>query len=420
MIHHGFESAPLSEQGLIGALLIRPALTGEIGEHVQPDDLFDPLSSCVYSAMVDLWAKGIVPTMETVADEVTARPGIPPQFSGYALVIEMNTLVSRTDSTHPSRYVPTILEHSLRRRVVVRCRQAQEIASDPSVSAFDALEQAKELFAGIETPTKAKDESVPVEDFCLGVDSFDWLVPDLIERMERIIIVAGEAQGKSMLMRQIAVCCAYGVHPFTSRPIDPIRVLLLDLENPESLIRRKVRPMMHKAQMIRPMAERGNLRILCRPGGIDVTKRTDARWLTGQLSATAPALLVAGPLYKMFDADDKWEQGARSVTTILDDLRSRIGFSLVLETHAPQAAGGAARNLRPIGSSLWMRWPEFGISFAPLDKDPDMVQVKTWKARDERAWPKFLKRGGDWPWSATGHPADPSSYSAGHMYEEQF
>lgn len=410
---------PAAERGFIGALLIRPNLTGDVMGKVDPEDLLSPSVKNIYVAMVTLWLRGIVPTTETILDELqTHGPSIP---DGW--MMEINGFMATVSSPSPEKFVPSILEHSLRRRVIVRCRQAQEIASDPAVSASDALDQARELFAGIEVPTETPDESIDVESFCAGVDEFDWLVPHLIERNERIIIVAGEAAGKSMLLRQIAVCCAYGIHPFSSRPIEPMRVLLLDLENPQSLIRRKVRPMLAKAQVLRPNVERGNLRIITRPGGIDVTKRTDARWLAGQLAATRPALLIAGPLYKMFDADDKWEQGARVVTSILDDLRTRVGFSLILETHAPQAAGGAQRNLRPIGSSLWMRWPEFGLSFAPVsDKHPDIMKLRSWKSRDERHWPEWIRKGGAWPWTPTGNPGLPTAehdeYDPGPSFDQ--
>lgn len=418
MTNRGFDQ-PQAEHGFIGALLIRPTLTGEASALVSPDDILAPTVKNIYVAMLSLWARGIVPSGETIGDELRAH-NLLERVGGASGIVHLMADVGSTDL---GRYIPSILEHSLRRRVIVRCRQAQEIASDPDVSASDALDQARELFAGIEVPTEAPDESVDVESFCAGVDEFDWLVPHLIERNERIIIVAGEAAGKSMLLRQIAVCCAYGIHPFSSRPVDPMRVLLLDLENPQSLIRRKVRPMLAKAQSVRPQVERGNLRIITRPGGIDVTKRTDARWLAGQLSATRPDLLIAGPLYKMFDADDKWEQGARVVTTILDDLRTRVGFSLVLETHAPQATGGQQRNLRPIGSSLWMRWPEFGLSFAPAsEKLPDIMRVRTWKSRDERHWPKWIQRGGAWPWIPTGEPGLPTAeheaYDPGPSYDQ--
>jgi replicative DNA helicase len=260
--------------------------------------------------------------------------------------------------------------------------------------------------ANVDVPVAGPSEVVDVSTFCAGEDSYDWLVPGLIERNDRIVIVAAEASGKSMMLRQIAITCAFGIHPFGTRHVEPARTLLVDFENPESLIRRKLRPMLAQARHLRPQADPAMMGVLCRPGGIDVTSRTDARWLAAQLTAAQPELVVAGPLYKMFSADDKWEQGARAVTTILDDLRTRLGFALVLETHAPQAFGGH-RNLRPIGSSLWLRWPEFGLSFAPLDDHPEVVKVKAWKARDERFWPEYLQRGGVWPWTPCRDPGGP-------------
>lgn len=406
---HRFD-LPMSEEGLIGALLLRPALIGDVADTVQVEDIFNPKMARIFAAMLGLWARGILPHMEPLVDELRSLDALE-TIGGQA---ELVSLVSSVASTWPSTYVPAIMEGSLRRRVMAASRQLQDVAGDPTVDPVEALELGKELLATIDVPQDVPSEIVPVEEFCEGVDTFRWLVPDLIEREERIIVVAAEAQGKSILLRQIAVCCAYGIHPFTSRPIDQMRVLLLDLENPESLVRRKVRPMLHKARQVRPAAEAGLMGVLCKPGGIDVTRRADARWLAGQLTAARPDLVVAGPLYKMFCADDKWEQGARVVTAILDDLRTRIGFALVLETHAPQAYGGS-RTLRPIGSSLWLRWPEYGISFAPLPNHKDVVRVTPWKLRDDRKWPEFLQRGGAWSWTPCSNPE--KDETAQHRYD---
>ena len=278
------------------------------------------------------------------------------------------------------------------------------VAADRDVTAEDALGSVKDLLASIDVRSTMENEAVPAPPFIEGEDSFNWLVPGLIERGDRILVVAGEGGGKSMMLRQIATACAFGIHPFKSLFIAPMRVLLVDLENPVPLVRRKLRPMYHLARGMQPMADPTMMSVLCKPGGIDVTKRVDARWLTAQLTAAKPDLLVLGPLYKLFTTDDKWEQGARAVTTILDDLRTRLDFALILETHAPQGMGGAHRQLRPIGSTLWMRWPDFGISFCPNDKKPEIVKVTTWKGRDERNWPRFLTRGGDWPWTPCMDP----------------
>lgn len=238
-------------------------------------------------------------------------------------------------------------------------------------------------------------ESRPVR--CIGVDH-----PSSMFLAGRQLIPTHN----SMLLRMLAVCCAWGIHPWNNQSITQRRVVLIDLENPVNLIRRKMRPMVAQARTQRPAANPSMLSVLCRPGGINVAKPADSRWLAGQLAQAKPDLVVCGPLYKMFDADDKWESGARAVTSVLDDLRTRMGFSLILETHAPQEYGGK-RNLRPIGSSIWLRWPEFVMSFAPLDAHPHVVRITTLKGRDERHWPTFMERGGLWPWTPCRDPEGP-------------
>jgi replicative DNA helicase len=87
------------------------------------------------------------------------------------------------------------------------------------------------------------------------------------------------------------------------------------------------------------------------------------------------------------------------VQGILDDLRTRFQFALVAEHHAPQGNNGS-RELRPFGSSLWLRWPEFGLRFrAHPDRPKQVVLVERWRGDRYRAnWPDELHRGPAWPW----------------------
>lgn len=83
-----------------------------------------------------------------------------------------------------------------------------------------------------------------------------------------------------------------------------------------------------------------------------------------------------------------------------------------LEHHAPMAQGGA-RELRPVNSGLWMRWPEFGKT---LMKDPDDPTGKTFTVgafRPDRArgrcWPDFMTWGRTWPWDAHWNDGPPDA-----------
>ncbi len=220
---------------------------------------------------------------------------------------------------------------------------------------------------------------------------YEWLIPGLIERGDRIILTGIEGQGKSTMLRQFAVRCASGMHPLDDVDIDSIRVLYVDLENSERQTRRKMGGLF---EAVSAFYDEGAMHFAFRPEGIDLTRQLDVAWLAGLCDHHRPDLVIIGPIYKMSTGDPKDEQDAKMVSTALDQLRTAYGFALLIEAHVPYADGGKSkRPIRPYGASLWSRWPEFGIF---LDPSGDMPH---WRGqRDEREWPKKVRRGTKWPW----------------------
>jgi hypothetical protein len=108
-----------------------------------------------------------------------------------------------------------------------------------------------------------------------------------------------------------------------------------------------------------------------------------------------PDVVIIGPLYKMASGDPTEEQVAKAVSGVLDDLRTKHQFAVIIEAHTPHSvAGSKHRPERPYGASLWLRWPEFGLYLAKEGN------LRPWRgARDEREWPVLLTRGGEWPWT---------------------
>jgi replicative DNA helicase len=89
--------------------------------------------------------------------------------------------------------------------------------------------------------------------------------------------------------------------------------------------------------------------------------------------------------------------------TAIDHIRVLTGVAVIIETHAPHAASSGHRDLRPIGSSVWLRWPEFGHGLRPVaDEGPDAHEFHPFRGdRDRRDWPKVLyKNAKPWPWHA--------------------
>lgn len=220
--------------------------------------------------------------------------------------------------------------------------------------------------------------------------AFDWLIPGVLERGDRMIVTGREGAGKSTLLAQLAVQVAAGLHPFDGSPMEPIRVLVVDLENSRREVKRRFNALTLTAG---PRLERGSLFIASRPEGLNLLDAEDADWLARQLDLIGPDLLIAGPLYKLADGDPNDEKSVKPVALYLDRLRTEFDLAVVLEAHIPHDAKG-----RPYGWSGWRRWPEIGIELT------DVGLLKPWRhARHETPGiPAALKRGGEWPFS----PAD--------------
>jgi len=227
-------------------------------------------------------------------------------------------------------------------------------------------------------------------------DNYEWVIPGLLEKQERVIVVAAEGVGKTMLARQVAIACAAGLHPFTFQPMRAIRTLTIDLENPARIIRRTSRSIMEQSIRL-SHAQSVDAHLHIHPSGLDLTSTKDRAFVEQLVEKIKPELICLGPLYKAYVDNGSLtsEALAVEVAKYLDHIRDVHGCALWLEHHAPLGASNATRELRPFGSSVWSRWPEFGISITPDPLNPDgyVYDVKHFRgARDKRAWPIKMKR----------------------------
>jgi hypothetical protein len=186
-------------------------------------------------------------------------------------------------------------------------------------------------------------------------------------------------------------------------------VLWVDCENSPRQGRRHFRKLERAADLKGRRVPDGGMRLLHRPEGIDLTRDEDVAWFLERVHAHKPELLYIGPLYRLHATDANDEIAARKVTQVLDRARAKADCALIIEAHSPHGdSGGNARPVRPIGSSLFRRWPEFGYGISPAtDEVPcKEVVVRAWRgARDERHWPKNLHWGEletDFPWVSPG------------------
>lgn len=245
------------------------------------------------------------------------------------------------------------------------------------------------------------DEPATIADLLKMEMTYDWLIPGLIERGERVVLVASEGGGKSVLTTQWAIALAGGLHPFTGeRVCDPKRVLLIDAENGMRQTQRRYDWVGRRFPKAVPgWANRIQHHI--RTEGLDLPGR-DHGWFTRAAAACSPDLIIVGPAYKVMRGDPQRDNDVMALINVLDEVRKRHNAAVMVETHTGHGKDSAgARVIRPYGSSVWLRWPEIGIGLTRSEGDTggkyaNEYAVNHWRgAREERDWPEKIEKGLD-------------------------
>ncbi|MGI5223021.1 AAA family ATPase [Nocardia sp. CA-290969] len=418
-----------AEAGLIGVTILSPDVCRQTFLSVRPEDFHVPGAKHIATVLHGMLLAGKPVDPNSVIVEAQTRGLMP----GRVRPRDVLECVEKAwqPSTAPL-LAERIRELSAARKLseaAIRLQQRMESAWQNGVEKTD-------LNAALSTIRRECDEAekiaadmtaskpTPMGDFLSTTVHHDWLVPDLLERMDRIVLTGAEGGGKSVACSQIACTLAAGLHPFTGNVLGAdrtrARVLIVDCENsPSQCIRRYswVTGMVDKRRRnhgLSPMDWNDTMSIEVRPAGIDLLTSLDTAWLERAITDTAPDLLVLGPLYKLHHENPNDEKPAREIAWVLDGLRERYGFALLTEAHAGKgSAGDGQRNMAPIGSSVWMRWPEFGFGLRRAREDPghgraEIVDVVSWRGtREERSWPSKLQHATALPWM----PADADYYA---------
>ena len=228
--------------------------------------------------------------------------------------------------------------------------------------------------------------------------SYDWVIPNVLERQERVIVVAAEGAGKTTLARQVALMSSAGIHPFRRDAMPKVRTLMIDLENPERIIRRTSARIYDKIKWFGKHEEM-DAHLLMKPDGVNLMSAKDKTLIEEYVATVQPDIIFFGPLYKAFiDPGGRTaESVSLEIAKFLDYIRHTYNCALWIEHHAPLGSGGQ-RDLRPFGSAVWSRWSEFGLALAPDPTDPELIEFKHYRGqREAREWPALCKRGESWP-----------------------
>jgi replicative DNA helicase len=317
-------------------------------------------------------------------------------------------------ATHP--VVPEAVEvHAkivrscaIRRRLVDLGTSVRQRAFAPEADVLGLPQEFARAFAQVGASASDDVATRSLGDLMASEDPpYDWIVPGLLERQDRLILTGYEGLGKSTVLRQIGVLPAAGMHPFRpGQAVPKIKTHFFDFENTETHVRRKMRGLFAAARQI---GDDPSARVSFdfRPRGVNLLRDRDLSWMHRSLDASNPDLVIVGPLYRMFGKAINSDEDAAEVFEVLDGIRER-GVAIVVEAHSGHTKSATGkRDVRPRGSSALMGWPEFGYGLRPHREVRNGVELVDWRGdRDDRDWPRELGRGGRYPWTDMRHHAN--------------
>jgi len=380
-----------AERAVIGSALLDHHSIRWSSEHVGPEDFASQPLGAVYGIMLELYADSR--PVDPISVDVAIRE------SGTVRGItaaDLHTLMQETPTSENADYYARIVADDAGKRRLAKMGRTATQAGESDYSLEQAMAIARGEWEAIHRQSATSLESKPLGEILQGSDDYDWLIPDLLERQDRVIITGGEGGGKSTFVRQLTILPAAGIHPTTFEEIEPLKVVVVDAENTERQWRRKARGIVAAAHA-RGIADPRTLEVACVPR-LDITREKDLGAIHRLIDKHQPDMLAIGPLYKLTPRAITSDDDAAPVINALDQLRGR-DIALVMEAHAGHAmTAGGDRNLRPRGSSALLGWPEFGFGLAKDPDDPKVRHVVRWRGdRDERAWPERLRWGSVFP-----------------------
>lgn len=383
----------LFEQGVIGGAIAHPRIITKLEREVSAGDFHDMRLGRIFERLVGLHVAGAHIDYLAVWDKLADW-----DVRGIELP-ELGAWVN-TPAESALYYATRVREASVKRMLVEIGSRLQESGADAGVAlarASEDLRKLRDMSTGGKSVRWLREVlDVPEED-----DAYDWVIPGLLERQDRLMLSAGEGVGKSTFLRQIATLAAGGIHPFQFSRIEPLNVLVIDAENSERQWRRAVRSLSENVAIQGQRDPRDHLALHCVPV-MDIAKPNDLGQIHRWIDESKPDIVLLGPLYRMTGGSLNKEEDAKPVLNALDSIRER-DVAMLIEVHAGLDKDSTGeRGLRPRGSSTLIGWPEFGLGLRrdkKIEGRTATFSLVRWRGdRDRREWPTRLIRGQGWPW----------------------
>tara|TARA_R110000803_G_scaffold50063_1_gene104008 strand:+ start:307 stop:1512 length:1206 start_codon:yes stop_codon:yes gene_type:complete len=317
------------------------------------------------------------------------------EFSVYAV----STITAGFTGT-AEWYGEKVRESSRKRKVTKALAMGQDRLSKD----WSSDEVAELVLAELKTlpkPMDNNDDTWTLADIMsLKIDEEPFTLPGMLKRNERLVLTGSEGGGKSVFIYQMLTGAAFGIDTFTQEKVEPKRVLFLDVENNEFQARGNLDKIVPTLRNMSPEADpewrsmkRRVVDLLATRDRLDVLRR---------IVHYQPDILYMGTAYKLTDPTDDTHKSVRAIQSVVDQIRQEVNCTVIVEHHAGHGVQNDRNNMRPEGSSYWLRWPDFGYGMMPLKtKTGDrLMRLGAWRGdrATDRKFPVAVRQGSVMPW----------------------
>lgn len=298
-------------------------------------------------------------------------------------------------------YATQLKEASARRYAIKVLETGVHRLSSSESQADDVVADVQAQLQLMPKPSVSDDDTWTLNEI-LGLEtkSVDYTLPGMLQRNERLVLTGSEGGGKSVFVYQLLTGAAFGVDTFALEPTEPKRVLFIDVENNEFQAKANLDKIVPALKEIRPDAE-PEWRSMKRRV-IDLLATKDRADIIRRVIHYSPDILYMGTAYKLTDVSDETHRSVRAIQSVVDRIRQEVGCTVIVEHHAGHGHMNDRNNMRPEGSSYWLRWPDFGYGMQPLmtNDRKRLMRLGAWRGdrATDRTFPVAVREGAVMPW----------------------
>lgn len=312
-------------------------------------------------------------------------------------------------------YAGRLREESVRRHAVAALTRGLDQLK--SREPYEVIESVIGALKTVPSPATTNDDAWTIDDLMgLEVEHRAYTIPNMLRRNERLVLTGSEGGGKSVFIYQVLTGAAFGVDTFTLERCEPQRVLFLDVENNEFQARSNLDKIVPTLREIAPDA-RPEWRSLKRRV-VNLMATQDRADVIRRIVHYAPDVLYMGTAYKLTDITDDSHRSVRAIQSVVDRIREELDCSVIVEHHAGHGMNNDRNNMRPEGSSYWLRWPDFGYGMKPVPNNSGrrLMKLQAWRGdrATDRTFPAGMRQSDVMPWA----PVAPDEWEALYAHLE--